>query len=688
MYTIRSVYRQGNLKLAYRRIITNPESTYKNYFRDTYSFYAMALDDNTKNIGAKLKAGYMPDHSIRVFMPKSNGLSRMYTLLSLEDQIVYQAFANIIAEAISTDKVRKRYRKSVFGNLYTSKESEFFYQPWKESYKSYTKAIIRAYQNGDDYIASFDLTACYDSINHSLLKHILTNNQISENCVNEFIRLLGKWESTEELTLGTGIPQGPLASGIIAEAVLARYDEYAEQLQRKYKFRYYRYVDDIRILSDDEETVKWILFLLDKKSKELGLFPQASKITVHKISNIEDEIKRISKPLFDDEFDDEKKQEYARKSIRALLKEDPTDLTSIKRFFQFVGHNSKTNRLAISAVSKFPNLIHSFAYYVLRYPRVVPKSITDFIYACCLDNTKQFSAGILLESIITNINNSDRERFAILAYSLLKKDKSEHFIVDCRFKAQLMLMVFMYGKVTKKRIHRRITQEENWWIKKELISKLFSLGKTEDAIPLSLEHIAYANDDVALCAANTVLLSCSPEQLPLLREITPVAQNTLKRAGMIQRSRYSNSQINRYITEITKKQQSFPWKKKLGKEHSQLELSFFQAFCYWQTDLTAFVNLWDTIDDRLCSLVVLDHSELGGYSLGTVGGISNSKGFRNHLPAFHKMVNEIHELRLTSHLSHSMIRRTNNYTGPIKGSERKRILSLITAGINELTSFW
>ena len=183
-------------------------------------------------------------------------------------------------------------------------------------------------------------------------------------------------------------------------------------------------------------------------------------------------------------------------------------------------------------------------------------------------------------------------------------------------------------------------------------------------------------------------MSCTSDQLPPIKDITPIAQNTLKRAGMIQRSRYSNSQINRYLSEIIQEPLTFPWKKKLGKEHPQLELSFFQAFCYWQTDLTAFVNLWDTIDDRICSLVVLDHSELGGYTLGTVGCISNSKCFKNHLPAFHKMVNEIHELRLTSYLSHSKVKRTNNYTGPIKSAERKRILSLITAGIVELTNYW
>ena len=119
MNRLKDVYSKNNLKLAFDRLVTNPESTYKNYFRNTYSTYAFALDRNIQTLSNRIRSGFLPSTAIRAFMPKANGLNRMYTLLPIEDQIVYQGFGNIIAEALSSDRViRKRYKKSVFGNLY------------------------------------------------------------------------------------------------------------------------------------------------------------------------------------------------------------------------------------------------------------------------------------------------------------------------------------------------------------------------------------------------------------------------------------------------------------------------------------------------------------------------------------------------------------------------------------------
>ena len=686
MYTIKSVYKQSNLKIAFRRLITNPESTYKNYFRDLYRCYAMALDDNIKVIQKNIKAGYMPEPAIRVYMPKSNGLNRMYSLISINDQIVYQAFANVIAEAISSTRIKKRYKKSVFGNLYAGKDSEFFYQQWEESYKAYTKSIIKTYGRGNEFIASFDLTACYDSISHGLLKKLLIKNGISENCVDQFLRILDKWELFDNAPLGTGIPQGPISSGIIAEVVLSQYDELIERLQNKYSFKYFRYVDDIRILSNNEDTLKWIVFLLDKKSKELGLFPQSAKINIHKITNIEEEIKRISKPLFDDEFDDKGKSLVALKNINELLRSQPVDLTTIKRYLREVQHNSKTNKILLKALSQYPNLIHSFAYYVLRYPRILPKSITDFIYSYCNDKTKQFSAGLLLESINNKIGSTDRERFVALAKELIRNDRKEQYIFDCRFYAQLALLVFC-DKDYSKQIVKKVQSIDSWWIKQELISKFSSYGMKDYTTALSAHFLVGENVETALIAAESVI-KYQLKELPSVSLIAPIAQNVLKRAGIIHRSRYSNSQINRYLMEIIGTASTFHWKKKLGPDHDKLEMDFFQAQCYWQTDITAFVNLWDTIDDRLCSLIVGAHSELGGYNLGNVGGIEGSRQFIAHLPSFYNMVIGIHKLRLKSHLSHSKVKQTNEYTGPIKYSERRNIKNLISNGINELIAFW
>lgn len=691
MYTNANICKQDNLKLAYQRLITNPESTYKNYFRDTYSAYGLALDDNINLLFKKLKAGYLPTPSIHAFLPKSNGLCRLYTLLSIEDQIVYQAYANIIAVALSADShVNKRYGKSVFGNLFTNATDRFFYQPWQSSYKAYTSAVIRSYNLGKEFIASFDLTACYDSINHRLLESLLVKKyHFSERCAQEFTHLLQQWESVSSVSLATGIPQGPQASGIIAEIVLTQYDEYIEQLKSKYKFDYFRYVDDIRILASDEQTVRWILFLLDKKSKELGLFPQSSKVAVHKITNIDDEVKRISKPLFDDEFDVSTKSKIAAQEIQKMLRKDAPDLTTIKRYFHSVKHDSYSNKLAIAMVTRFPNTVHSFAYYVLRYPRKIPTSLSNYIYSCCNDKTQQFAAGILLEAVVDNLTEKDTKRFVALAKTFLKEHRQAPFIVDCRFKSQLIFLILKHGHPDRGYFTRTI-RKENWWV----VSKLF-FQLSHDPIPHIITDATLKNClttpiscDSGIAATNYIITVAPDFSLPSNHELNPYVQNILKHVGLIQRNRYSTSQINHYFKALTGLSLKFSWKRNLGKEHDPVERNFYLCLGYWQTDLTAFVNLWDTIDDRICNIIVAKHPELGGYSLGKIGAIENSTNFIAHLPAFHRMCMSIHKLRLSSNLSHSEIRRTHQYTGPIPQKKRATILKLIRDGFIELTAFW
>lgn len=690
MFSMRDIAKQDNLLLAYNRLLTNPESTYKNFFRDTYSAYGMAISKNIALLHKKVKSGYLPVDTVRVFMPKANGLSRMYTLMSIEDQIVYQAYANVLAEALVTNpKVKRRYKKSVFGNLYSNADSLFFYQKWQDSYKAYTKAIIKAYENGNKYIASFDLTACYDSINHHLLRTILKDKcHFSDNCADLFIQLLARWESSDGLELATGIPQGPQASGIVAEAVLQEYDLYIEGLQKQIPFRYFRYVDDIRILADNEETVRWVLFLLDKKSKELGLFPQSSKIAIHEISNIDDEIKRISKPLFEDELDDEKKPDIAVNVIKLLMKEEPADLTTIKRYFQYVKQDTKSNKLAIAAVEKFPNMIHSFAFYVQRYPRRIPPTISNYIYKCCQDKTQQFSSGILLQAVIGNLNDKDAHRFTELAKQLLNADKKSSFIIDSRYRLQLIAFILLYDSKFGSR-QKNYIKKSNWWVRSNVVYQAQKNGSLNKLGPSFLEEYIKSQEcELATSGAYCYLLAPMPNNLPPVNTLSPYAQNIFKQAGVIKRNRYSNSQIQRYLKELANIQQKLQWKKKLGKDHDQIERTLFTAIGYWKTDLTAFVNIWDTMDDRICSLITKDHPELGGYTLGKIGAIVQSRGFISNMPKFHKMCMELHQLRLHSHLSHSEIKSTHQYTGPIPQNKRRLIIKLIKEGVEELIQYW
>lgn len=128
--------------------------------------------------------------------------------------------------------------------------------------------------------------------------------------------------------------------------------------------------------------------------------------------------------------------------------------------------------------------------------------------------------------------------------------------------------------------------------------------------------------------------------------------------------------------------------KKLGREHDWIEKTLYTVVGYWMSDLTAFVNLWDTLDDKICCILTKEHDELGGYQIGKIGGIKNSKKFISRLPKFYNMCIEIHELRLSSHLSHAEIRNTKKYTGPIPQNKRKFIKKILKEGLQELFSFW
>ena len=78
---------------------------------------------------------------------------------------------------------------------------------------------------------------------------------------------------------------------MLSEAVLQHLDKAGEQGRRTI---YLRYVDDIKILAKTETDLR---AKLDITSKEVGLFPQTYKINMRKVSDPEDEIKSVSRPL-------------------------------------------------------------------------------------------------------------------------------------------------------------------------------------------------------------------------------------------------------------------------------------------------------------------------------------------------------------------------------------------------------
>jgi hypothetical protein len=291
----KSAARLENLQRAWQWIRSNPDRTYKSHFREVYSAYATADGALLKHLKNRLdRSIFEPSDACKLFLPKPSGILRPYTLLGIEDQIVYQAMANVVAERLHP-RVRGKYNRQVFGHQYAGASSLWFYRRWTDGYKAFNKAAETVFASGYVWTASFDLTAFYDSIDHNVLRHMLKEIGLDHDFCMQLTRLLNKWTATTtQIYHDHGIPQGPLSSGLISEAVLKHFDD---NFRTRFDVKYFRYVDDIRLFAKSEDHLRHALVSLDRLSKDVGLFPQSGKIDIHRVTNIQDELKSVSSPV-------------------------------------------------------------------------------------------------------------------------------------------------------------------------------------------------------------------------------------------------------------------------------------------------------------------------------------------------------------------------------------------------------
>ncbi|PWJ58125.1 MULTISPECIES: RNA-directed DNA polymerase [unclassified Fibrobacter] len=284
-----------NLQLAWNRIYANSEDIgYKNLYRALFTYYDYDADENLKRLSERLKnRSYKPSKSFKFYKPKQSGLQRMFSLLDIEDLIVYQALANIIVP----DFAKKREpleRTFIFSHLFNKeyKDNIFLFEKWKIGYQAYKNNIAKNFNAGLKITAHFDLAAYYDTIDHnSLLNSSFKEKDESGNTGirKQLEECLERWSNKSDDSLKQhhhGIPQGPMSSAIFGELFLSPIDKFLE----KNKITYSRYVDDFVIQGKTLEEVQKAIVLLEIKCKEYGLVPQVGKFEITESKSVEDAI--------------------------------------------------------------------------------------------------------------------------------------------------------------------------------------------------------------------------------------------------------------------------------------------------------------------------------------------------------------------------------------------------------------
>ncbi len=321
-----------NILLAFYRVRCTPERLVKDQFG--LRAFEKKLDKNCERLSAKiLKGDYKPTEGFKYYMPKASKTQRTKTLLMVEDAIFYQAIANVLAQQ-AYSKLNE-HRNFVFGSILVpevkldtdlldqEEPNFFFFKFWKSLYQTFRDSVIQSI-TVDKVTHKFetDITGFFDSIPHYNL--FLTLSQ-EFGIEDEILDLLGDclnvWSGTKEnKTPGVGIPQGPLPSHLLANLLLYPLDN--ELIGSAYK--YYRYMDDIKIYGYNEKELLAVLINIDNYTKGHGLSINSKKTSIEVIDpNKEDEtVKELKKIELFGYYEDAEEQGE---------EEDETELKPVKK---------------------------------------------------------------------------------------------------------------------------------------------------------------------------------------------------------------------------------------------------------------------------------------------------------------------------------------------------------------------
>jgi hypothetical protein len=595
-------------------------------------------------------------------------------MLEVEDQIVYQALINVVAEKLYP-KIRGRYYQTVFGHIYAGKKNIWFYEKWSHGYHLFNKEIKKAIKTGYMYAAHFDLTACYDSIDHKVIKHFIEECGLTVEFADFLLNALEKWTADQKhIYHGHGIPQGPLSSGLLSELVLQYFDR-GSPLRKT--VRYMRYVDDIRLYARNEIDLRWGLLSLDYSSKTLGFFPQGSKIKIHKIASIKDELKSISDPPEIGFSEVEVSPKIAFSRIRAL---SPKYVIEEETRFKFALSNSPPSRLIARRLMKIldnhPHLYGAILRYFKKFKRLHP-AISKELLKRLKDGEPYYSyKAAIFDAALNRVSQEWKSKFADVALGLWKNVKSLHSAAD--LKAEIIKWLLTENRLKYAELQELFgSQKHEPWVRAICISYLDSqhIGQPSYQMLVNL-LLRSLETDPALCGVTT-LLNNGLKYEHSNKEAHFLAKVALVKAGLLsQRKRGSPpSYVGRMLIELTgKKLPDFRWRRALGTQHETFQAQLALTISYARSDITACVNALDAVQDRLLFILAAQDGTIGTYNLGQLGsfiGQPKSK-FALKYPKFYKACVVLHELRKVTILSHPINRRTKRKTGKITHSDFKK----------------
>ena len=660
MSSFSQVYESGNILRAYRWVLSNPDPRYKNYFRSEYAAYALATDLNLRILARQIRSGrFSPSYASKIYYPKPSGLLRQISLLTVNDQIAYQASINLIAEAIHR-RTTKRHGSTVFYHLYAGKSSPFFYRKWERSYAAYANAIRDQFKRGLHYVATFDLTAFYDTIDHHVLRVFLQRSGIDPDAIDFLLNNLRHWTeatwsggSRPPIHHGHGIPQGPAASGMLSEVVLQHLDVVGDRKSKD--IQYLRYVDDIKIMARDEKALRRKIVALDLASKEVGLFPQGSKISIRKISDPEEEIKSISVPP-EPAAAPMASQKLVQSRLRLYMnRSHVTNVTRFKYLLPRLKPTATTNKKIVKLFQSEPHLADTVARHFSKY-RSLPSSLRKTIISLALDEGVYHSVNAeLLNLLYGRVAASAQNTLADFAYERLfaKRYRTKAIPApQATYRASLIKWALLSNRMTYLDIQTLIQNERDWWVRQDHVANLDQIRLGRPSYDALLNIAMRTSDPEPARVAAAALFDVSGVVAPPTDQCHWAARLLLRNVGLLAYAGRPPSQIPGVLNYVIKFSTFYNWQLFFGSAHDAGERLAIVAKQRFETDIDAFVVNLDSFCDLLTRKIFEHRGHVMRTTYGNAIGAGASAWFRADFPALMHGFAALHQLRIRSFTAH------------------------------------
>jgi hypothetical protein len=421
---------------------------------------------------------------------------------------------------------------------------------------------------------------------------------------------------------------------------------------------------------------------LDHLSKDIGLFPQSSKIGIHQVSDIRAELKSVSQPV---ETSVNVRDVDQRKVRARLIELSPRYRIADKTRFKYVLSRAMPNAALTARLWQIldtsPEMYESVARYLARSKTLPRKTSQEVVRRIVGERLYPAIPAAFLRATVGRLHPVQRSQARRRLKALwAPKSRSPDFT------AALGQWLLTEGALTDRQIEYACSRARSSWVRSSLVLAVdATVAKTSVRDAVARNAVLDKSVDPAVCGAG-IAGKDGVKPLIAARGISRQAGLVLKEFGLVRRARGRICGINSTLSWLLAASFTLSWRVFFGRTYRQAERQLVGCRGYSGTDATAWVQGLDVFNDLLLDALFRVDGTLGGYTLGKIGSCTSSPShaFRTKYPRVLTFVKEVHDARYQSFLAHPKIGKTQKATSRIPFKFIGKSKRLLVDAVDEL----